>query len=171
MAKRKLFRSGKEFRPKKQEIVKLIEKDDDNTIWYNTGSVWPSRHKKSDDLKVEVWIEEHNRILKPNKKYTLIIDYPVRSPFEYSFTTNEKGMTLREVVDLAVKKYKQMYKEEDKSTSIKPMTMKEASKGKCSLLNRVQTDGKYGIYGHDLSHLTITNVGVKGNKIYLSVDS
>jgi len=116
--------------PTKSVTIDLIKKDEQGITWYNTGWVWPSKHKKSDVLKEEVWIEENNIILKPNKEYILIIDYPVKNPFEYKFKTDSEGMSLKEVVNLAVKKYKQMYKEESKTSSIEAKRRIEVNKKK-----------------------------------------
>ena len=53
----------------------------------------------------------------------------------------------------------------------KLQSISKRTKGTSSLINRAQTNGKYGIYGHSINDLTITHIIVKGNKIYLSVDS
>ena len=47
-------------------------------------------------------------ILKPNKKYTLIINYPLQTPFEKEFVTSKDGMTLSEVMKLAIDSYKKV---------------------------------------------------------------
>ena len=53
-------------------------------------------------------------------------------------------------------KYKQVYKEEEESAATKtiPMNSREG------LSNRNETNGKYGIWGHDLTDLYLTDVEV-----------
>lgn len=165
----------------KKEIISLVTENKDGSIQYLAGDVHPETHKfeergptktfrgkkfrsykvNHEPLKYEVYIDEDQQILKSNKTYELIIDYPVQTPM----VSKIKGpKTLRQVVDFAVKQYRKMYKEEDKTSS------KKASKIP-RMWNRQSTNGKYGIYGHDLSDLSIDSVIIKDSKIYLSVSS
>lgn len=63
------------------------------------------------------------------------------------------------------------YLEENETSTLKNESISKRTKGVSLLINRAQTNGKYGIWGHDLEDLTIVNIMVKGNKIYLGVDS
>lgn len=161
--------------------IDLISKTKDGTVSYLTGFVHPGTHKEQkrrkhtvkggktyysyfrdvEPLKYEVYIDEHKKVLAPNKIYELIIDYPVTRPF----ITKIKGpKTLRQVVDFAVKQYRKMYELERKTSKKKEQNIP-------GMFNRAQTDGKFGIYGHNLGDLSIDSVRIKGNKIYLGVSS
>lgn len=123
------------------------------TVKFNTAkrsAVIKSR-KAPLELSYNIYLPD-KIILKPKKKYTLIIDYPFRRPFQKEFITPKNGLLLSEVVEIAVESYRKAYEEEDFSIS----------KG---------LEGKYGIYGHDLHDLGLSAIYVKGDKIYLGVDS
>ena len=72
---------------------------------------------------------------------------------------------------ICVKSYKKIYEEERKTSTLKEESISKRTKGKSSLINRAQTNGKYGIWGHELGDLTIVDICVKGKEIRLSVDS
>lgn len=186
-----ITRRGK--RSQSEELVKFIDYTTKGEFkgakHYLVGNIWPSRYdvkensfddlkgkgrkfsRKSTMLEYNVYIPDERKILAPNKVYKLIIDYPLQNPYTQEIKTSKKGMTLREVLNIAVDAYKKIYKEEKKTSKLKEESIAERNKGKTRLQNRASTDGIYGIWGHDLSDLTITNIIVKGNKIYLSVDS
>ena len=175
----------------KSKLVKFEEVLSDKNIFdpkyinaksYPVGQIWPSQYPnktfkrvgrdyKWDEFRLDVFIPDYRLILKPNKKYTLIINYPLSIPYEQEIQSGKDGITLREVVDLSVEAYQKIYKEEKKTSTLKEESISKRTKGASNLINRAQTNGKYGIYGHSISDLTITHIIVKGNKIYLSVDS
>lgn len=186
-----LTRRGR--KPKNSELVKFVDTIDKGELkggkYYNVGNIWPSKYdvkenefnnlkgkgrsfsRKGTILTYDVWIPDERKILAPNKIYTLIIDYPLENTYTQEVKSGKKGLVLREVLNIAVDAYKKIYKEEKKTSKLKEESISTRTKGKSRLINRAQTDGIYGIWGHDLSDLTITNIIVKGNKIYLSVDS
>lgn len=170
------------MKSKDQVTINLTSKTKDGTISYLTGFVHPATHKyeergptrlirgkkvrshkrgKWDPLKYEIYLDEDRQILKSGKTYELILDYPVQTPM---ISKIRGPKTLRQVLDFAVKQYRKMYDEEDKTSS------RKASKIP-GMRNRQSTNGKYGIYGHDLSDLSIDSIIIKDSKIYLSVSS
>ena len=103
-------------------------------------------------------------ILPANQEYELMIIYPLDTPFVTQLKSGSKGLTRADIVNFVVKCYKKIYQEEDKSTNI--------SAGKIpGMYNRNSTDGKYGIWGHDLSDLILCTLFVNGNKLTVGVDS
>ncbi len=175
----------------KSKLVKFEEKLTDKNIFdpkyvngkiYSVGSIWPFKYGikntkripfnyKDDEFVERVYIPDCRLVLKPNKIYTLIISYPLTNQYEQKIDSGKDGVTLRELVDLAVNAYRKIYEEEKKTSTLKEESISKRTKGTSSLINRAQTNGKYGIYGHSINDLTITHIIVKGNKIYLSVDS
>ncbi|WP_282630671.1 hypothetical protein [Empedobacter sedimenti] len=100
-----------------------------------------------------------------DKKVQLIIDYPMKKPASFELVS-EKGFTRRELILAIQEKYKQIYKEEEESAATKtiPMNSREG------LSNRNETNGKYGIWGHDLIDLYLTDIEVyKDSKGVVSV--
>jgi len=173
----------------KSEIIEfdktLIDKDGVKYKKYKVGDIHPALYNSKNtghfnkdlydprelEFKEEIEIPVNRLILKPNKKYTLIINYPLSVPYEQEIQSGKDGMTLREVVDLSVDAYKKIYKEEAKTSKLKEESISKRTKGASNLINRAETNGKYGIWGHGIEDLSITHIIVKNNKIYLSIDS
>lgn len=141
---------------------------------YKKGSrLFPDYYyEKDDDWDNEDWerFQEEVKsnppdevILKPNQTYDIVIDYPLSNPFIKTIDT-KNGMTRQQVVDLIVKCYKQIYKEEDKSTKV-------ATGNIPGMFNRNTTDGKYGIWGHDIGDLILHTIEIKGKNINVWCDS
>jgi hypothetical protein len=103
-------------------------------------------------------------ILKPNKVYTLIIDYPVTNKYSASFTTPKTGLTRIQLVNLICRHYRKMYKEEEKDVNGPTGNIP-------GMFNRATSNGRYGIWGHDIGDLTLHSAYIKGNIITLGVDS
>lgn len=103
-------------------------------------------------------------ILPSNKSYELIISYPLTIPFITNLNTGANGLTRKEVINFIVKCYKQIYKEEDKSTKIKTGYIP-------NMFNRNETNGKYKIWGHYLCDLMLNSLYVNANKLTVGVDS
>ena len=96
--------------------------------------------------------------------YTLVIDYPLETPFKKSFVVGVKGMTRRALVNLIVKSYKKVYADEDTAVG-DPGHIP-------GMFNRQRSEGPYGIWGHDLGDLMLSCATVKRNgDIELEVDS
>jgi hypothetical protein len=97
-----------------------------------------------------------NVIVIPYEKVKLRIDYPIAKPVFFYLSGAEKGFTRKQIILTISKKYHQMYDEEEKTAKIKTIPMKDRK----TLANRNQTDGKYGIWGHDLSDLDLSSINV-----------
>lgn len=173
----------------KSEIIEfdktLIDKDGVKYKKYKVGDIHPALYNSKNtghfnkdlydprdlEFKEEIEIPVNRLILKPNKKYILIIDYPLSTSYEQEIQSGKDGMTLKEVVGLSVDAYQKIYKEEAKTSKLKEESISKRTKGASNLINRAETNGKYGIWGHSIGDLAITHIIVKGSKIYLSVDS
>jgi hypothetical protein len=91
------------------------------------------------------------------------IDYPLSVTTEIEVKNIE---TIGELLWNIAKVYKQIYTEEDKSTKIKPGQLSE------NIINRNQTDGKYGINFHDLGDLVFELIHIHDNgTIHIHVGS
>ena len=58
------------------------------------------------------------------------------------------------------KKYNEVYAEEEKTANTKTIPIDKRT----GLINRNETDGKYGIWGHDLSDLDLSGIEVYKTK-------
>lgn len=98
-------------------------------------------------------------------EYKLIIDYPLERPYEQPVIVPPGGMTRGELVDIITDAYEAIYKAEDETSNVDT-----TQRG--GLLNRPRTNGKYGIWGHDLGDLDLGLIKVSDdNVITLGVDS
>jgi len=105
----------------------------------------------------------------PYQKVVLIIDYPVAKPVFFELTSQSKGFTRKQIIFEISKKYHELYEEEEKTAKIKTIPMGQRK----TLANRNETDGKYGIWGHDLSDLDLSSIDIYENadgRIFLSLD-
>jgi hypothetical protein len=82
---------------------------------------------------------------------TFITDYPLKN--KAKLTTTKPVSTIRDVLNHFYNLYKQIYKEEEESTTIPIMSLKERIQMQNGLINRNKTNGKYGIWGHDIGDL------------------
>jgi len=106
------------------------------------------------------------QILKPNKKFKILIEAYSNVPYEQDYIASEDGLYLSEAVKLCVRGLREMYKEEEKTSSIKEQSVTPKS------FVRNQTNGKYEIYGHFLDDLAITDIKVvDGNIVYPFISS
>jgi hypothetical protein len=99
-------------------------------------------------------------------KVTLIIDYPLTKPASFTLESVSKSFSRKELIKAISEKYHEVYAGEEKSTKteIVPRDKREG------LINRNETNGKYGICCHDLSDLDLSSIDVFKNdegKIYL----
>lgn len=120
------------------------------------------------------YTEKENRlpndevVIEPNRDVTLEISYPLETPYREQINTGPKGMTRKTLTDLAIKAYKQVYKEEEESMT----TTQEQLADRPVLLNRPDSNGKYGIWGHDIGDLVLGSAEVDENGVItLGVDS
>ena len=96
-----------------------------------------------------------NVINTPEIKYT--ISYPLNNPVEVTEKSNN-GFSAKMIISSICNNYKRIYKEEEESMLLPAHTKSDI------LLNRNQTDGKYGIWGHDIGDLFIESIDIDATK-------
>jgi hypothetical protein len=101
----------------------------------------------------------------------LQITYPLEQPADFKIES-KNGFTRRALAQIIIDKYKQVYDEEEKGSTLPNETIAErnirtciASKSKRSsiingingiyLINRAKTNGPYGIWGHSIDDLIV----------------
>ena len=88
------------------------------------------------------------------QKVKIMFDYPLAKPIFLELTSLTKGFTRKQIILAISKKYHEIYEEEEKTAKTKTIPLKDRKK----LANRNETDGKYGIWGHDLSDLDLDDI-------------
>jgi hypothetical protein len=78
--------------------------------------------------------------------------YPLRNEFSFPISaSSSKGFTRAELVRKIADLYKKVYEEEAQTSKIPVIPMEQRK----HLINRNETNGKYGIWGHDLDDLVL----------------
>lgn len=90
------------------------------------------------------------------EEFQIRFDYPLSNPVTFKFV--DGPYTRRELAQLICSCYQTIYREEDESTKI------PAGQISPNMLNRNMTDGKYGIWGHDIGDLVLHTVYIKTNE-------
>ena len=87
----------------------------------------------------------------------IIIDYPLTNPYTFHLSS-ATGFTPAMLLKAISKHYYLLYAEEENTASIKTLPM-----SKRKIANRNQTNGKYGVWGHDISDLMLDEALVYRN--------
>jgi hypothetical protein len=97
-----------------------------------------------------------DEIVLATNKMKVVIDYPLKSPASFVLTANEKGFSRKDLILGISKKYHEIYQEEEETATVKTVPVSKRT----TIPNRNETDGRYGIWGHDLGDLMITGFNV-----------
>lgn len=85
----------------------------------------------------------------------LTIDYPLENVTTIELKSNKKsGFTRAELILKISAEYKRIYKEEEATAKEKTIPIEKRE----GLINRNTTNGKYGIWGHDLGDLDLSEI-------------
>lgn len=128
---------------------------------------WASVEKPEKDLpnlvdKTETVISDQN--------ITVIIDYPLLNKYQFDLKS-ENGFNRETLLTAISTHYYKLYAEEEKTATVKTIPME-----KRTMYNRNETNGKYGIWGHDIADLVLTEIQVYKTKngktiLVLGIDS
>lgn len=124
---------------------------------------WASVEKPEKDLPN--LIDKTETVISANR-ITVIIDYPLLNKYQFELKS-ENGFTREMLLTEISKHYYKIYSEEEKTATVKTIPME-----KRTMYNRNETNGKYRIWGHDISDLVLTEIQVykiKNGKIILTL--
>jgi len=111
----------------------------------------------ADPQKALKWMRNPNEVVSTETELTVILDYPLRGEFSFPIqSASPGGFTRKELAQKISDLYKKVYEEEEKTSKI-PVTPMDQRKG---LINRNETNGKYGIWGHDLDDLDLSTIEI-----------
>jgi predicted P-loop ATPase/GTPase len=97
-----------------------------------------------------------DKIVIPYSEVTLIIDYPLNNPESFVLKSDANGFTKKQLILEISKKYHEIYKTEETTAKTKTIPIDKRE----GLINRNETDGKYGIWGHDIGDLDLSSIEV-----------
>jgi len=103
---------------------------------------------------------------------TLIVHYPLKKAYSFKIKAkNNKNFSRLELVEAIRNTYQKIYKTEEETTKTKTIPINK--RGSC--FNRNATNGKYGIWGHDIGDLVIEGINITEEKnkifVHLSIGS
>ncbi len=137
-----------------------------STVYYQVRATEEEKLDFDDGVVPWINIEERtqgkDRLIDPDeivlraKSVNLIIDYPLDHPFKCVLHSESGAFSRWQLIDEIGTKYEEIYLEEERSAQTKTLPMNERR-----IMNRNQTDGVYGIWGHDLGDLAISGIEVR----------
>jgi hypothetical protein len=113
---------------------------------------WVELNHPDNDLKQ---LLDKDEIVINESRVILIIDYPLSKAWRFPLTS-QTGFTREQLVKAISETYHKIYQEEEATATTKTIPVDERK----TLLNRNETNGKYGIKFHDLSDLALDDVQV-----------
>ncbi len=124
--------------------VKTTDKD------FEDGVIpWVSIANPDEELKN--LIGKNDLVIKESK-VIITIDYPLTNPCIFDLES-AAGFTRAQLLTEISKKYNEIYADEEKSASVKTVP-----EDKREIHNRNETNGKYGIWGHDITDLALSEI-------------
>lgn len=98
-----------------------------------------------------------NEIVLKSNKAIVVATYPLNGEFLFEISTkNKNGFTRKAIAKEIGKIYEYIYETEDKSSNEKVVPFDDRG----TLMNRNETDGIFGIWGHDLGDLCLGGIYV-----------
>jgi len=99
-----------------------------------------------------------DRVVIHDTAVQIIIDYPLNNPYAFHLSS-ATGFTPAMLLKAISQHYYLLYEEEEKTATIKTLPME-----KRKMYNRNETNGKYGIWGHDIGDLVLDHANVYRNE-------
>jgi len=130
---------------------------------WDPGCIWEEDGKYLDEPKLRTDLPKDEIVIEEDE-IDVVFSYPLSSDFTFTFSA-EGGFTREEISNMIMKKYADIYQEEEDTSNI------EAGNHEKFVLNRNQTDGKYGIWGHGIGDLMLHSMMKENGKWSLGVDS
>ena len=115
-----------------------------------------------DNPKAELkYLVDADKIILPFTTAKIIIDYPLNFPADFEISTTGQGFSRKQLILEISERYHEIYKLEESTATTKTIPL-DKRKG---LINRNQTDGKFGVWGHDISDLDLSQIEVHKNSL------
>lgn len=125
----------------------------DNTTDFEDGIIpWASLQNPETDIPNLI---DKDEVVIKQASIKIIIDYPLTNQYEFTLTS-DKGFTRTQLLSEISKHYYKIFDEEEESATIKTIPVNKRT----TMYNRNETDGKYGIWGHDIADLVLSSIYV-----------
>jgi hypothetical protein len=125
----------------------------DNAIDYPEGFI-PYIKLEHPQQYIKQLINQDEIVVKEDA-ITLIIDYPLTNEYRQKLYSRD-GFTRRELIMEISKAYYKLFDEEEATATVKTIPVEKRT----TVYNRNQTNGKYGIWGHDIADLVLADIMV-----------
>ena len=102
-----------------------------------------------DPIMIQLKNNHQKMIVDVSEKISIKFEYPLSHSVVLEFNNAKRPWRLEDLLDCVAEGYVKNYDEEDETRTLPATTMGEG------LINRPQTDGKHGIWGHILNDLYI----------------
>ena len=113
-------------------------------------------------LKYPIKMIKPNEVITKAKEITIHFNYPLDNAADFTFKS-KNGFTRKKFYECIAKGYKRIYREEEAD---------DGNPGHISgMYNRATSNGRYGIWGHDIGDLVIEGVEKRGKKFHLYIGS
>ncbi|SDK58211.1 hypothetical protein SAMN04487898_109189 [Pedobacter sp. ok626] len=124
-----------------------------DTIGFKNGLIpWASLEKPEQDIS---GLKNASEILINQPGVTVVIDYPLKNGYRFELNSNN-GFSRELLLKEISKAYYKMYEEEEATATIKTIPVEKRT----TMYNRNETNGKYGIWGHDIADLVLSEIHV-----------
>lgn len=136
------------------QIVEKIRFDvkTNNLNDYQDGKIpWIRIDSPQNDIKNLIGKDE---IVIPQTSLTIIIDYPLSTSYKFGLVSTG-GFTRAQLITEISKHYYQIYDDEERTATVKTVPLNDRK-----IYNRNRTNGKYGIWGHDIGDLVLDEIHV-----------
>lgn len=131
----------------------LFKVKTDNKKDYEDGFIpWASIENAKQDIPN---LYKGDEIVIKENSVKIIIDYPLTNQYEFTITSNN-GFSRKQLLSEINLHYFKLYEEEEKSATVKTIPIDKRT----TMYNRNQTNGKYGIWGHDIADLVLSEIEV-----------
>jgi hypothetical protein len=117
-------------------------------------STVPWANIEAPEKDIDQLINGNEMVIQENK-VTIIIDYPLNNPYKYIISSTD-GFTRTQLLKKISELYHSIYSEEEKTSTIKTIPPDK----RVGIYNRNETNGKYGIWGHDIGDLDLSSISV-----------
>ncbi|WP_290699123.1 hypothetical protein [Lacinutrix sp.] len=139
------------------EILFQVKTNNKDDLEFFEDGIIPWISIKNTATEISNLIGKDDIVINKNR-VIIIIDYPLNIPIKIELkSNNSNGFTRKDLAFQISTQYIRVYKEEEESAKTKTVPLEERK----GLINRNQTDGKYGIWGHDIDDLDLSAIVVR----------
>ncbi len=135
---------------------KITAKAEDLKIFEEGFIPWVSIADPKDQLSNLI---DADKIVLPFKTAKIIVDYPLSFPDTFEIKTTGQGFSRKQLILAISNRYHEIYKLEETTATTKTLPIDKRG----SLINRNETNGKFGVCCHDITDLDLSEIEIHKN--------